>query len=86
MRLLIKENGEERDLKEGNFKEIKRYLLNQLNCLTDWMEEEGNEWSNFKETRNEIKRNVVEATNSYEINKALNELNNKISWWGIYII
>ena len=86
MKLVIKENGKEKIIKEGGFDEIKTYLLNELDNLIDWMEEEGNVWNDFNQTKNEIKRNVVEATNLDEINEALNELNNEISWWSIYII
>ena len=86
MKIVIKENGVEKTLKEGCFEETKTYLLNQLDNLIDWMNEEGNNFDNFGEMKNEIKRNIIEAGNIDEINEALNELNNEISWYGIFII
>ena len=85
MKAILKENGEEKILKEGGFEEIKIYLLNELDNLTDWADEEGNIWNDFNQMKNDIKRGVVEALNKDEINEALNELNNEISWWGIFI-
>lgn len=86
MKLAIKENGEEKIIKEGGFEETKTYLLNELDALIDWADEEGNIWNDFNRMKNEIKRNVVEATNPEEINEVLDELNNEISWWSIFII
>ena len=86
MKVIIKENGEVRNLKEGNFKEMKTYLLNELDNLIDWAVEEGNIWNDFNKMKNEIIRGVNEATNPEETNKALDEFNNEMSWYGIYII
>ena len=86
MKLAIKENGKEKIIKEGGFDEIKIYLLNDLDNLIDWMNEEGNNFDNFDEMKNEIKRNIIEAGNIEEINEALDEFNNEMSWYGIFII
>ena len=86
MKVIIKENGEVRNLKEGNFKETKTYLLNELDNLIDWAEEEGNIWNDFNQMKNEIIRGVNEALNKEEINEALTEFNNEMSWYGIFII
>ena len=85
MKVIIKENGEERVIKEGNFKETKTYLLNELDNLIDWADEEGNIWNDFNQIKNDIKRGVVEALNKEEINEAFTEFNNELSWYGIFI-
>ena len=85
MELVIKENGEERVIKEGGFEETKTYLLNELDSLIDWADEEGNIWNDFNQMRNEIKRALNEALNKEEINEALTEFNNELSWYGIFI-
>ena len=86
MKVIIKENGVERTLKEGSFEETKTYLLNQLDNLIDWAEEEGNAWNDFNEMKNQMKNEIIEADNLEKINEALDEFNNEMSWYGIYII
>ena len=85
MKLVIKENGKEKIIKEGGFDEIKIYLLNDLDALIDWAKEEGNIWNDFNGMKNEIIRGVNEATKPEETNEALDEFNKEISWWSLYI-
>lgn len=54
MKAIVKENGEERVIKEGNLTEIKEHLINELDNLLDWLEEEGNQWDDFKALKNNI--------------------------------
>lgn len=84
MKALIKENGEERVLKEGTLEEIKSYLTNNLDNLLDWLEEEGNQWEDFTGLKNDIKENIKKAENMENLESAFEEINEEMSWWGVY--
>lgn len=84
MKALIKENGEERVLKEGTLEEIKSYLTNNLDNLLDWLEEEGNQWEDFTGLKNDIKENIKKAEDMEDLESAFEEINEEISWWGVY--
>ena len=55
MKVLVKENSEERVLKEGTFDEVKGYLNSELDNLLDWLDETENNWDDFAEMKNNIK-------------------------------
>ena len=80
MKALIKENGEERVIKEGTLEEIKSYLTNNLDNLLDWLEEE----EDFTGLKNNIKENVENAENIEDLESAFDEINSEMSWWGVY--
>lgn len=84
MKALIKENGEERVLKEGTLEEIKSYLTNNLDNLLDWLEEEGNQWEDFTGLKNDIKENIKKAEDMEDLESAFDEINSEMSWWGVY--
>jgi hypothetical protein len=84
MKALVKENGEERVLKEGSLEEIKSYLTNNLGDLVDWLEEEGNQWGNFTEMKNQIKQDISNADSLKDLEKSFAEINSEMSWWGVY--
>ena len=84
MKAIIKENGEERVIKEGNLVEIKTYLTDNLGDLLDWLDEEGNQWDDFKALKSNIKENVEKANSVEDLEQAFNEINSEMSWWGIY--
>lgn len=84
MKALIKENGEERVLKEGMLEEIKSYLTNNLDNLLDWLEEEGNQWDDFKALKNNIKEEIENADSIEDLEQAFDEINSEMSWWGVY--
>ena len=84
MKILIKENGEGKILKKGTLEEVKSYLLNDLDNLVDWLNEDGSEWEDFKETKNEIKEKLKAAETAEEIEQAFEEINTQMSWWGIF--
>nr|DAX53749.1 MAG TPA: hypothetical protein [Caudoviricetes sp.] len=84
MKALIKENGEERVLKEGTLEEIKSYLTNNLDNLLDWLEEEGNQWEDFTGLKNDIKENIKKAEDMEDLESAFEEINEEMSWWGVY--
>ena len=84
MKALVKENGEERVLKEGSLEEIKSYLTNNLGNLVDWLEEEGNQWGNFTEMKNQIKQDISNADSLKDLEKSFAEINSEMSWWGVY--
>lgn len=84
MKALIKENGEERVLKEGTLEEIKSYLTNNLDNLLDWLEEEGNQWEDFTGLKNDIKERIENADSIEDLESAFNGINEEMSWWGIY--
>lgn len=84
MKALIKENGEERVLKEGTLEEIKSYLTNNLDNLLDWLEEEGNQWKDFTGLKNDIKENIKKAEDMEDLESAFEEINEEMSWWGVY--
>jgi hypothetical protein len=84
MKALIKENGEERVLKEGTLEEIKSYLTNNLDNLLDWLEEEGNQWEDFTGLKNDIKENIKKAGDMEDLESAFEEINEEMSWWGVY--
>ena len=84
MKALVKENSEERVLKEGSLEEIKSYLTNNLGDLVDWLEEEGNQWGNFTEMKNQIKQDISNADSLKDLEKSFAEINSEMSWWGVY--
>ena len=84
MKALVKENGEERVLKEGSLEEIKSYLTNNLGDLVDWLEEEGNQWGNFTEMKKKIKQDISNADSLKDLEKSFAEINSEMSWWGVY--
>ena len=84
MKAIIKENGEERVIKEGTLEELKTYLTDNLGDLLDWLDEEGNQWDNFTEMKNQIKENVEKAEDMEDLETAFEGINNEMSWWGIY--
>lgn len=84
MKALIKENGEERVLKEGTLEEIKSYLTNNLDNLLDWLEEEGNQWEDFTGLKNDIKERIENADSIEDLESAFNGINEEMSWWGVY--
>lgn len=84
MKLLVKENGEERILKEGTLEELKTYLTNNLGDLLDWLEEEGNRWEDFTELKNSIKEEIENADSVEDLEQAFDKINAEMSWWGVY--
>ena len=52
MKATVKENGNGSILKEGTLKEMKAYLLNNLDNLVDWLNDDENEWGDFEEMKN----------------------------------
>lgn len=84
MKLLVKENGEERILKEGTLEELKTYLTDNLGDLLDWLEEEGNQWEDFTELKNSIKENIESADSIEDLEQAFDGINDEMSWWGVY--
>lgn len=86
MKAILKDNGVVKLLKKGNLEELKKYLVSELDSLLDWLDDEENNWNDFETLKKEIKENIENSENAEEINEALNELNNEVSWWGIFII
>ena len=85
MRAILKENGEVNVLlKEGNLEEVKKYLVSELDSLLDWLDETENNWDNFTKLKNNIKEEIKNADSVEELEQAFKEINNEISWWGIY--
>lgn len=84
MKAIIKENGEERLIKEGNLAELKTYLTDNLGDLLDWLDETENNWDNFTEMKNQIKENIEKAEDMEDLETAFEGINNEMSWWGIY--
>ena len=84
MKAIVKENGEERVIKEGNLTEIKEHLINELDNLLDWLEEEGNQWDNFTEMKNQINQDINNADSVEDLEKTFEEINSEMSWWGVY--
>lgn len=84
MKAIIKENGEERVIKEGTLEELKTYLTDNLGDLLDWLDEEGNQWDNFTEMKNQINQDINNADSVEDLEQAFNEINSEMSWWGVY--
>nr|DAX97356.1 MAG TPA: hypothetical protein [Caudoviricetes sp.] len=84
MKAIIKENGEEKVLKEGTLEELKTYLTDNLGDLLDWLDEDGNQWDDFKALKSNIKENVKKAEDMEDLESAFAEINSEMSWWGIY--
>ena len=84
MKAIIKENGEERVIKEGNLAEIKEHIINELDNLLDWLDETENNWDNFAELKSNIKENVENADSVEDLEQAFDEINSEMSWWGVY--
>lgn len=84
MKAIIKENGEERVIKEGNLAELKTYLTDNLGDLLDWLDETENNWDNFTELKNSIKEEIENADSVEDLEQAFEGINNEMSWWGVY--
>jgi|GEM_PF-1333019 len=84
MKAILKENGEVKLLKEGNLEEVKKYLVSELDSLLDWLDDAENNWNDFETLKKEIKENIENAEDMEELEQAFEEVNNEISWWGIY--
>lgn len=84
MKAIIKENGEERVIKEGTFDEVREYLASELDNLLDWLDEEGNQWDDFKALKSNIKEDIKKADSLEDLESAFEEINEEMSWWGIY--
>ena len=84
MKVLVKENGEERILKEGTSEEVKGYLNSELDNLLDWLNEEGNQWEDFTGLKSDIKENIEKAEDAEDLEQAFEKINNEMSWWGVY--
>jgi len=84
MKVLVKDNGNETFLKKGNLTEIKEYLINELDNLLDWLDETENNWDNFAELKNNIKEEIENADSVEDLEQAFDEINNEMSWWGVY--
>ena len=84
MKAIIKENGEERVIKEGNLVEIKTYLTDNLGDLLDWLDEEGNQWDDFKALKSNIKEDIKKADSLEDLEQAFDGINEEMSWWGVY--
>ena len=85
MKAILKENGEVNLLlKEGNLEEVKKYLVSELDSLLDWLDETENNWNDFETLKKEIKEEIENAEDIEELEQAFKEINNEISWWGIY--
>lgn len=84
MKVILKENGNKKILKTGTLKEVKTYLINNLDNLVDWLKEDGNKWKDFIEMKNNIKKNINNADCLEDLKSAFENINNKMSWWGIY--
>ena len=84
MKAIAKENGNGSILKEGTLEEVKAYLLNDLDNLVDWLNEEGNQWEDFTGLKNDIKERIENADSIEDLESAFNGINNEMSWWGVY--
>lgn len=84
MKAILKENGNKTILREGTVDEVREYLINELDNLMDWANEEENNWENFAELKNSIKENVENADSVEDLEKVFAEINEEMSWWGIY--
>ena len=85
MRAILKENGEVcLLLKEGNLEEVKKYLISNLDSLIDWLDETENDWNDFETLKKEMKQKIENAEDIEGLEQAFEEVNNEISWWGIY--
>ncbi len=84
MKVLVKENSEERVIKEGNLAELKIYLTDNLGDLLDWLDETENNWDDFAEMKNNIKEEIENADSVEDLEQAFEGINNEMSWWGVY--
>ena len=84
MKAKIRENGAERVIKEGTLEEIKSYLTNNLEDLLDWLDERENNWDSFAELKNSIKEEIENADSVEDLEQAFAEINEEMSWWGVY--
>lgn len=84
MKAILKENGNETILREGTLEEVREYLINELDNLIDWTNEEENNWNDFEELKKEIKGNIENAEDVEELEQAFEEINTELSWWGIF--
>jgi hypothetical protein len=84
MKAILKENGNETVLREGTFDEIKGYLNSELDNLLDWLDDAENNWNDFETLKKEIKEQIENAENIEDLEYAFEEVNEEMSWWGIY--
>ena len=84
MKVILKENGNKKILKTGTLKEVKTYLINNLDNLVDWLKEDGNKWEDFIEMKNNIKKNINNADCLEDLKSIFENINNEMGWWGIY--
>lgn len=84
MKAILKENGEEKVLKEGNLEEVKKYLVGELDSLLDWLDDAENNWNDFETLKKEIKEQIENAENIEDLESSFEEINSEMSWWGIY--
>ena len=84
MKAILKENGNGTILREGTLEEVREYLINDLDNLLDWLDEEGNQWEDFIELKNSVKEDIENAENIEALESTFAEINEKMSWWGIY--
>lgn len=84
MKAILKENGEEKVLKEGNLEEVKKYLVGELDSLLDWLDDAENNWNDFETLKKEIKEQIENAENIEDLESSFEKINSEMSWWGIY--
>lgn len=84
MKAILKENGNETVLREGTVDEVREYLASELDNLLDWLDETENNWDNFAEMKNNIKEEIENADSIENLESAFEEINKKMSWWGIF--
>lgn len=85
MKVILKENGNKEILKTGTLKEVKTYLINNLDNLVDWLKEDGNKWDDFIEMKNNIKKDINNADCLEDLKSTFENINNEMGWWGIYL-
>lgn len=84
MKAILKENGNKTILREGTVDEVREYLASELDNLLDWLDETENNWDNFAEMKNNIKEEIENADSIENLESAFEEINKKMSWWGIF--
>lgn len=84
MKAILKENGNETILREGTLEEVKGYLNSELDNLLDWLDDTENNWNDFETLKKEIKENIENAEDVEDLETAFDEINSKMSWWGIF--
>lgn len=79
MKVLVKDNGNETILKEGNLEEVREYLVNELENLLDWLDDAENNWNDFETLKKEIKENIENAEDVEDLEKTFEEINSEMS-------